>query len=351
MRQWNKKDGAAAAVPAAAAAARAAEKKKEEEEEEEEEEEAPLPAPAADDAAAAAANDGDDAAAAIDGGGGYDEVSNSGRNPTCGNVHLAPGSNRRQGGVPLQDTESDPAQKPGGGFLKLDVSSLAFKLAAAQAMRPPTYELTPDSRGMVPYRNDAPLWLRTIPGRNCLLEGMTSATAMGLGSLKVNSKRVDDFLAAIKRNPDADPKMGHLDQILRDDCSPFRLPLVDEINRDLKWTSIMQRNEGIYIVLCLVLEPDGSRDAHFIVIDRWRDLVIIGARWGAFRIEPDDKRDEARCSEYFLENFRLKTPMQVCKLIVAANRAHETQFNTPEHYTVLAQKRAKKLKRKMPDTA
>ena len=44
------------------------------------------------------------------------------------------------------------------------------------------------------------------------------------------------------------------------------------------------------------------------------------------------------------------TPL-LAELIVAANRAHETQFNTPEHYTVLAQKRAKKLKRKMPDTA
>ena len=37
---------------------------------------------------------------------------------------------------------------------------------------------------------------------------------------------------------------------------------------------------------------------------------------------------------------------------MAANRAHETEFNTPEHYTVLAQKRARKqLKRKMSDTA
>ena len=33
---------------------------------------------------------------------------------------------------------------------------------------------------------------------------------------------------------------------------------------------------------------------------------------------------------------------------MAANRAHETEFNTPEHYTVLALKRAKKqLKHKM----
>ena len=71
----------------------------------------------------------------------------------------------------------------------------------------------------------------------------------GLGSLKVNSERVDRFLSDIKRDPDADPKMGHLDQILRDDGSPFRLPLVDEINRDLKWTSIMQRNEGMSPVL------------------------------------------------------------------------------------------------------
>ena len=60
-------------------------------------------------------------------------------------------------------------------------------------------------------------------------------------------------------------------------------------------------------------------------------------------MEPEDKCDEARCSEFFLENFGLKTPLQVCKLMVAANRAHETEFNTPEHYTVLAQKRAKKL--------
>ena len=85
-----------------------------------------------DDGEAAAA----DGAAAADDDDGDDDASNS--SPTCGNVHPSPGSNRRQGGAPLQDAESDPAQVVGGGFLKLDVSSLALKLAAAQAMRSPT---------------------------------------------------------------------------------------------------------------------------------------------------------------------------------------------------------------------
>ena len=47
--------------------------------------------------------------------------------------------------------------------MKPNVSSRALKLAAAQAMRPPTYELASGPSGMVPYHNDAPLWLREIP--------------------------------------------------------------------------------------------------------------------------------------------------------------------------------------------
>jgi hypothetical protein len=43
--------------------------------------------------------------------------------------------------------------------------------------------------------------------------------------------------------------------------------------------------------------------------------------------------------------------MRVCTLKMAANRARETKFNTPEHYDELATKRARKLQALEADKA
>ena len=63
-------------------------------------------------------------------------------------------------------------------------------------------------------------------------------------------------------------------------------------------------------------------------------------------MESEDKADEARCRTYLLDHFRLVRLLRVTTLMVAANRAHETKFNTPEHYRTLAQKRFNKLREK-----
>ena len=72
---------------------------------------------------------------------------------------------------------------------------------------------------------------------------------------------------------------------------------------------------------------------HFVVYDAWRDLLIIGPGHGVLRVEPADKKEEAAARAFLLQHSSLVSPLRVCKLVVAARRASETAFNTPEHYT------------------
>ena len=95
---------------------------------------------------------------------------------------------------------------------------------------------------------------------------------------------------------------------------------------------------------------DGTRDSHFIVLDLNRDLIMVGAGQGLFRIDADDKIDEAKCTKFF-SMLNIVTPMRVCTLKMSANRARETKFNTPDHYDALAANRVRKLEAREADEA
>ena len=248
--------------------------------------------------------------------------------------HPSAGASRGSG---EEGAASSPANGSGGGFLSLEVAGAGCKLVCDTRLAP-TYYMAPD-QGYVQYRHDT-LLLRPYTvgaGKNCLLEGMMAATGLGIGALEVNAAALDAFMAKVAFNPEHGPSMGVLDNALMEAKSPFRLPLLKELNANRKWTLLLNRTEGVYIVLALVRYtegPDkGKKGGHFVVYDAWRDLLIIGPGHGVLRVEPADKKDEAAARAFLLQHSSLVSPLRVCKLVVAARRASETAFNTPEHYT------------------
>lgn len=54
-----------------------------------------------------------------------------------------------------------------------------------------------------------------------------------------------------------------------------------------------------------------------------------------FRVEAEHKANEERTRAFLLEHYSLVMPIRVCQIVVEAeveaNRASETNFNTPEH--------------------
>ena len=242
--------------------------------------------------------------------------------------------------------EGGAADGVGGKFLSLDVKGCKAREVACADRLAPTAYLTPDAAGYVPYRSDT-LLVKAYDangGGNCLLEGM------GVGALKVNAVKLEAFMAKVKFNPEHGPSMGMLDRVLGEAKSPFRLPALDALNANRKWTTLLNLTEGVFLVLALVQYtegPDaGKTGGHFVVVDAWRDLFVLGAGHGVLRVEPEDKADERRARVFLLEHYSLVAPLRVCQLVVAANRGSETPFNTPEHYAGLEAKRARKLKRK-----
>ena len=248
--------------------------------------------------------------------------------------------------------EGGAADGVGGKFLSLDVKGCKAREGACADRLAPTAYLTPDAAGYVPYRSDT-LLVKAYDangGGNCLLEGMMAATGMGVGALKVNAVKLEAFMAKVKFNPEHGPSMGMLDRVLGEAKSPFRLPALDALNANRKWTTLLNLTEGVFLVLALVQYtegPDaGKTGGHFVVFDAWRDLFVLGAGHGVLRVEPEDKADERRARAFLREHYSLVAPLRVCQLVVAANRVSETPFNTPEHYANLEAKRARKLKRK-----
>ena len=201
--------------------------------------------------------------------------------------HPSAGASRGSG---EEGAASDPANGSGGGFLPLEVEGAGCKLVCDTRLAP-TYYMAPD-QGYVQYRHDT-LLLRPYTvgaGKNCLLEGMMAATGLGIGALKVNAAALDAFMAKVAFNPEHGPSMGVLDNALMEAKSPFRLPLLKELNANHKWTLLLNRTEGVYIVLALVRYtegPDkGKKGGRFVVYDAWRDLLIIGPGHGVLRVEP-----------------------------------------------------------------
>ena len=241
------------------------------------------------------------------------------------------------------------ANARGGKFLPLCVKGDSAN--QVRSFRPaPTHVLEP-WRGYVPYRTDA-IYSRSLQKEgNCLLEAMTTAAGMGVGKLGVNRKALDDYMDAWRVDPIHGPSMGVLDQVLRETKSPFRLTVVKAIGADRKWTLLLNMTEGIYLALVLA-EDDDKPVGHFIVYDAWRDLLFMGPhlnkRDGVLRVQPKDKVDEKAARAYMFKHFQMKTPLRVCKLVVAANRVSETEFNTKDHYAD-KQKRVAKKKQSMCD--
>ena len=236
--------------------------------------------------------------------------------------------------------EPQVGQRRGGGFLPLNIKGCPAKELVCTDRRAPIHRLVP-IEGYVSYRHNT-LLLRTLFGMtNCLLEAMMTATGMGITELDVNRSALDEYMANWHINPRDGPSMGVLDKVLQAARSPFRLPNCRELNANLKWTGLLNLTEGVYLVLALAWD-DGKHVGHFVVFDSWRDLLVVGPKWGAVRVAPEDKDDESRARRFLLEHYQLITPLQVCKLVVAVNRISETKFNTPAHYADLIAKRAAK---------
>ena len=113
------------------------------------------------------------------------------------------------------------------------------------------------------------------------------------------------------------------------------------MNANLKWTTLFNMTEGIYLVLALVKYPDeaewgakaGKQEGHFVTFDAWRDLFVIGPNHGVERVQPEDKTNEEKTRTFVRNEYCLISPLRVCKLVVATNRISETKFNTPGHYS------------------
>ena len=210
----------------------------------------------------------------------------------------------------------------GGGFLPVSVKGDSAN-EVRDFCRAPTHKLVPDGAGRVPYRTDA-VYIRSLPlMRNCLLEATTTAAGMGLGKLGVNRAKLNEYMDTWRVDSIHGPSMGVLDRVLCEAGSPFRLPVVDAHR---KWTRLLNMTDGIYLALVLA-EDDGKPIGHFIVYDAWRDLLFMGPKWGVLRVQPKDKETEAAARAYLFEHYQIKTPLRVCKLVVAANRVSETEFN------------------------
>ena len=95
----------------------------------------------------------------------------------------------------------------GGTFLSLDAKGCkANELVRADLLASTAY-LTPDKVGYVPYRSDT-LLVKAYDARgggNCLLEGMMTATGMGIGELNVNAAKLEAFMAKVRYNPQHGP--------------------------------------------------------------------------------------------------------------------------------------------------
>ena len=248
--------------------------------------------------------------------------------------------------VLLEEEEEEPASdtsaqaqpqggtiRRGGTFSSLNVKGCPAKELVCADRMAPTHQLEP-VEGYVPYRHDT-LLLRALFGMtNCLLEAMMAATGMGITELGVNRSALDKYMGKWHINPRDGPSMGVLDKVLQAARSPFRLPNCRGLNANLKWTGLLNLTEGIFLMLALAWD-DGKRVGHFVVFDSWRDLLIVGPKWGAVRVAPEDKNDEERACCFLLEHYQLIMPLHVCKLVVAANRISETKFNTPAHYANL----------------
>eukprot|EP00316_Scyphosphaera_apsteinii_P004127 CAMPEP_0119304986 /NCGR_PEP_ID=MMETSP1333-20130426/6082_1 /TAXON_ID=418940 /ORGANISM="Scyphosphaera apsteinii, Strain RCC1455" /LENGTH=500 /DNA_ID=CAMNT_0007307977 /DNA_START=62 /DNA_END=1564 /DNA_ORIENTATION=- len=259
--------------------------------------------------------------------------------------HPEGGLSPSSGGDELADEEGvEEGVVRGGGFLPLTVKGDTMKQLLCADSLAPTQYLTPDACGMVSYRHDTLLLRSLWPMGNCLLEGLMTATGMGVGDLGVNRKQLDKYMDEWHIHPKGGPSFGVLDKVLQKAKSPFRLPTIKKLNANLKWTLLLNLTEGVYLVLVLALD-DNKYIGHFVVFDAWRDLLIMGPKWGALRVHPEDKKsDEESVHSYLLKHYQLVSPVRVCRLDVAANRVSETKFNTPAHYAVLEEKRAKKMR-------
>ena len=263
----------------------------------------------------------------------------AGRSPVDLGRHQGAGASQPSGG------SQSVANSRGGRFLPLGVKGKTDQeLACADrlASRDP-FEV--DKAGYVSHRHDT-MFVKAYGVGNCLLEGMMFATGNSISELGVNAKALEAMMRELKIDPEHGPSMGALDRALQTAKSPFRLVALNHLNADRKWTTLLNLEEGIYVVLALALD-EGKQVGHFVVYDAWRDLLVVDpGRKFVVRVEPKDKKDEESARAFLLEHYFLVAPLRVCQLVVAANRVSETTFNTPEHYTDLEAKRAAKLKRK-----
>ena len=149
----------------------------------------------------------------------------------------------------IAEAAQPAADSLGGEFLSQNVKgSKAKEIVCAYRLAPVDY--IPPVEGYIPYRHDTCLQRQysSHGGRNCLMEGLMFATGMGVEELKVNTVKLNAFVTKVKFDSMNGPSMGMLDQAFREVKSPFRLPSLKEMNANLKWTTLSNMTEGIYLL-------------------------------------------------------------------------------------------------------
>jgi hypothetical protein len=220
--------------------------------------------------------------------------------------------------------------------------------------RPASTERQEPKEGYVPYRTDA-VEHNSIGEGECVLEafrpatGMTSFTRKSLGLPRQGDIDFKKVVGAVRKD------------------SPFELRTVPPC----KWSGLLALPKGIYLGRALL--KDGN--AHFVCYDAWRQIMFVG---GAPPPPVEDAHDELERRttvnhvrkavknvgrSFFIEEKEIADPNlfqcymrttfpvarcvdQLYSLHVQANRAIETEYNTPEHYVEERKRRFEKLAKK-----
>jgi hypothetical protein len=212
----------------------------------------------------------------------------------------------------------------------------------------------PDRSSCVPYRTDA-IEHNSLRAGDCVIEALRAATGM----------------TCYTRESIGLPLQGDVDfkkvvMALSKD-SPFELRTVPHC----KWSGLLALPKGIYLGRALL--KDGN--AHFVCYDAWRQILFVGGAPPPVQEDAHDELERRTTAiprrkaaknvgrSFFIEEKEIANPDlfqrymrttfpvarcvdQLYSLHVQVNRAIETEYNTPEHYTEERKRRFEKLAKK-----
>ena len=220
--------------------------------------------------------------------------------------------------------------------------------------RPASTERQEPKDGYLPYRTDA-IEHNSLRAGDCVVEALRAATGMTCytrESLGLPLQGDVDFKKVVM-------------SLAKD--SPFEL----RTSPPCKWSALLALPKGIYLGRALL--KDGN--AHFMCYDAWRQIMFVGGAPPPVQGDAHDELEQRTAADprrkaqgnigrsFFIEEKELANPYlfqhymrytfavvravdQLYSVHVQANRAIETEYNTPEHYVEERKRRVKKLAKK-----